>query len=202
MCPVSPGVVLDSLSHHAVSCRHSGDTIIRHNKLRGIIADLCRKAHLSVRVEAGHGMCRDNNHSHQADVLAEGWERGQPAALDITVTSPLTPVSLSESSRIAGVAALSAETRKHATMTQSVENWDGFVYQWQLKRMVNGGKEAQHTFSRLAIFPALKSRVLANIYGHLNICLGESYGKSHPGKRPQPNPSLVHCLPCSYSANS
>ena len=52
------------------------------NKLREIIADLCRKAHLSVRVEAGHGMCRDNNlHSRPADVLVEGWERGHPAAL-------------------------------------------------------------------------------------------------------------------------
>ena len=114
MCPFCLGVALDSLSHHAVSCRHGGDTVIRHNKLRDIIADLCCKAHLSVRVEAGHGMCRDINHSRPADVLVEGWERGQPAALDITVTSPLTPVSLKDSSRIAGVAALSAETRKHA----------------------------------------------------------------------------------------
>ena len=52
-------------------------------------------------------MCRDNNHSRPADVLVECWERGQPAALDITV-------SLKESSRFAGVAALSAEMRKHA----------------------------------------------------------------------------------------
>ena len=58
--------------HHAVSCRHGGDTVIRHNKLRDIIADLCRKAHLSVSVEAGHGMCHDNNHSRPADVLVEG----------------------------------------------------------------------------------------------------------------------------------
>ena len=114
MCPFCPGVALDSLSHHAVSCRHGGDTVIRHNTLRDIITDLCHKAHLSVRVEAGHGMCCYNNHSHPADVLVEGWERGQPAALDITIASPLTPVSLKDSSRIVGVAALSAETRKHA----------------------------------------------------------------------------------------
>ncbi|KAL5484658.1 hypothetical protein EMCRGX_G021194 [Ephydatia muelleri] len=94
VCPFCPGVALDSLSHHAVP------------------VDM--EAHLSVRVEVGHGMRRDINHSCPADVLVEGWERGQPAALDITVTSPLTPVSLKDSSRIAGVAALSAETRKHA----------------------------------------------------------------------------------------
>ena len=113
VCPFCPGVALDSLCHYAVSCRHGGDIVISRNKLRDIIADLCRKAHLSVRVEAGHGMCRDNNHSCPADVLVEGWERGQPAALDITVTSPLTPFSLKESSRFVGVA-LSAETRKLA----------------------------------------------------------------------------------------
>ena len=73
--PILPRVALDSLSHHAVSCRHGGDTVIRHNKLRDIVADLYRKAHLSVRVEAGHGMCRDNNHSRPADILVEGWER-------------------------------------------------------------------------------------------------------------------------------
>ena len=67
-------VALDSLSQHAVSCRHGGVTVIRHNQLRDIIADLCRKAHLSVSVEAGHCMCRDNNHSRLADVLVEGWE--------------------------------------------------------------------------------------------------------------------------------
>eukprot|EP00731_Ephydatia_muelleri_P006506 Em0003g754a len=82
---------------------HGHDTVIRHNKLRDIIADLCRKAHLSVRVEAGHGLCRDNNHFRPADILVEGWERGQPAALDTTVTSPLTPVSLKESSRFAAI---------------------------------------------------------------------------------------------------
>ena len=109
MCPFCPGVALDSFSHHAVSCRHGGDTVIRHNKLCDIIADLCHKAHLLVWEEAGHGMCRNNNHSHPADVLVEDWERGQPAALDTTVTSPLTPVSLKESSRFAGVAALLAE---------------------------------------------------------------------------------------------
>ena len=114
VCPFCPGVALESLSHHAVSCRYGGGTVIGHNKLRDIIADLCRKVHLSVRAEAGHGMCRNDNHSRPADVLVEGWERGQPAALDITVTSPLTPVSLKESSRFAGVAALSAEMRKHA----------------------------------------------------------------------------------------
>ena len=143
VCPLCPGVALDSLSHHAVSCRHGGDTAIRHNKLRDIVADLCRKAHLSVRVEAGHGMCHDNNHSRPADVLVEGWERGQPAALDITVTSPLTPVSLRKSQVDLQVWQPCLQKRgSMVPMTQSIENWDGCVHQWQLKCIVTGGRRS------------------------------------------------------------
>ena len=144
--------------------------------MRDIIADLCRKAHLSVRVEAGHDMCRDNNHSSPADVLVEGWERGQPAALDITVTSPLTPVSLKESSRIVGVAALSAETRKHAANDPKCRELGWVCIPMAVETYSNSGKEAQHMFSRLATYLTIhfscpKSRVLADIYGRLNICL-------------------------------
>ena len=43
-------------------------------------------------------------------MLVEG---GKPAAFDITVTSPLCPAFLGEASRVAGTAALAAETRMH-----------------------------------------------------------------------------------------
>ena len=46
-------IVLDPLGHHAASCRHGGDVVTRHNQLRDIFADFCRRAHLSVRVEVG-----------------------------------------------------------------------------------------------------------------------------------------------------
>ena len=135
VCPFCPGVALDSLSHQAVSCRHGGDTVIRHNKLHDIIADLCHKAHLSVRVEAGHGMCCDNNHSRPADVLVEGWERGQPAALDITVTSH---------------SLLSAETRKHAANDPKCRELGWMCIPMAVETYGNWGREAQHMFSRLA----------------------------------------------------
>ena len=40
-CPFCPDTALDPLGHHAVSCRHGGDVVIRHNRLRNIIADFC-----------------------------------------------------------------------------------------------------------------------------------------------------------------
>ena len=41
MCPFCPKTILDSLGLHALTCRHGGDVVIRHNLLRDIIADLC-----------------------------------------------------------------------------------------------------------------------------------------------------------------
>ena len=41
MCPFCPKTSLDSLGHHAVTCRHGRDVVIPHNLLRDIIADLC-----------------------------------------------------------------------------------------------------------------------------------------------------------------
>ena len=57
-------------------------------------------------------------HNQLKDVFAEAsscahWERGKPVAFDITVTSPLCPAFLGESSQVFGAAALAAETRKH-----------------------------------------------------------------------------------------
>ena len=55
--------------------------VIRHNQLRGVFSDACCHAHFPVRIE----ITPDYNHSRPADVLVEGWERGKPAAFDITV---------------------------------------------------------------------------------------------------------------------
>ena len=84
MCPFCPDTTLDPLSHHAVTCRHGGDVVICHNRLRDEIFDLCCRAHLSVSVERGHDLTRDLDHTRPADILIAGWDRGNPAAL----TSP------------------------------------------------------------------------------------------------------------------
>ena len=97
-CPFCPDIALDPLGHHAVSCRHGGDMVIRHNRFQNIIADLCHRAHLSVRVEVGRGFLGSHNYARPADVLVDGWDRAKPAAFDVTVTSPLTPVTLNEAS--------------------------------------------------------------------------------------------------------
>ena len=86
--------------------------VIRHNRLWDEIFDLCRHAHLSVSIERGHGLTRDLDHTRPADILIAGWDRGKPAALDITITSPLCPAIFGESCHQAGEAALAAEACK------------------------------------------------------------------------------------------
>ena len=86
--------------------------VIRHSRLRDEVFHLCRRAHLSVSVERGHGLTRDLAHNRPADILIAGWNRGKPVVLDLTITSPLCSAILSELCYQAGAAALAAEAHK------------------------------------------------------------------------------------------
>ena len=61
--------------------------MIRHNQLRDVVAEACRRVHFPVRIEKDSGLTAYHNHSRSADVLVKGWERGKPETFDITVTS-------------------------------------------------------------------------------------------------------------------
>ena len=62
----------------------------------------------------GYGLSREHFNSRPADIRVQSWDRGNPAAFDITVASPLTPAALNEASISAGAAAHVAENMKHA----------------------------------------------------------------------------------------
>ena len=98
----------------------SGDVVLRHNQLRDVFVDFCHKANLGVRIEAGSALTPDLSRSRPAKALVNNWISGISAAFDVTVTSPLTPVSLREASITAGTAALLAEQRKHQANDPSV----------------------------------------------------------------------------------
>ena len=42
VCPLCTDVTLDPLGHHAVTCRHGGDVVVRHNHLCDVVVDFCR----------------------------------------------------------------------------------------------------------------------------------------------------------------
>ena len=52
VCALCPDKMLDPLGHHATTCKRGGDVVFRHNRLRDILAETCRRAHFSVQVEA------------------------------------------------------------------------------------------------------------------------------------------------------
>ena len=137
VCPFCPNITLDPLGHHAVSCRHGGDVVIRHNRLRNIFAEFCRHAHLSVRVEVGQGLSRVQSNSRPADVLVDAWKRAKPAAFDATVTS----LSLCMTSVIPIVLQFTKQSAESTLpMTRSVRSWGGYVFLWQWNHMGNGAK--------------------------------------------------------------
>ena len=41
-CALCPDKMLDPLGHHATTCKHGGDVLFQHNKLRDILAETCR----------------------------------------------------------------------------------------------------------------------------------------------------------------
>ena len=113
MCPFCHNTALDPFGHHVVTW---GDDLVHHTCLWDEVFDLSRRAHLSISVERGHGLTRDLDHPRPADILIAGCDRGKPAALDITITSPLCPAILGESCHQAGAAVLAAEACKLHTM--------------------------------------------------------------------------------------
>ena len=76
-------------NNHAATCKRGGDAVLRHNKLRDILVESFHRAYIHVQVEAGSGLSRDHSHSRPADILVFDWDHGKPAALDLTVISPL-----------------------------------------------------------------------------------------------------------------
>ena len=92
-CTLCPGV-LDHLGHHAVTCKYGGDVVSRHNKIRDILVETCRRAHIGVQVEVGNNLTHDHNKTRPADILLSNWFLGKPAALDVSITSPLNPLTL------------------------------------------------------------------------------------------------------------
>ena len=39
VCPLCQDVAVDPLGHHAVTCRHGGDVVVRHNHLCDVFVD-------------------------------------------------------------------------------------------------------------------------------------------------------------------
>ena len=72
-CPYCSDHSLDPLSHHGLTCKHGGDVVTHHNRLRDVFVESCRQASIGVQVEVGNGYRLDECHTRPADVLAANW---------------------------------------------------------------------------------------------------------------------------------
>ena len=83
---------LDTLGDHAVACHGLGDLISRHDRLRDKVFSACKAANLSPVCEQKNLIPETN--SQPGDVYLPCWSAGQPAALNITINSPLQPSNI------------------------------------------------------------------------------------------------------------
>ena len=130
LCSLCPDTVLDPLGHHASTCKRGGDAVFRHNRLRDVVAESCRLAHLSVKVEAGNNLTPDHSHTRPADVLVQNWSRGRPAAFDICVTSPLIHLLCQKRGFVQVPQPRLERSGSTQLMMTNVEIWVGFVSPW------------------------------------------------------------------------
>ena len=77
---------------HQVGCGGNGDRIARHNAICDVLFLAARSAALAPTREAPSVV--PDSQSRLADILLPTWSRGRPAALDVTVISPLQQQTL------------------------------------------------------------------------------------------------------------
>ena len=175
-CPHCHDHQLDSLGHHAITCKGGGDAVIRHNALRDVFAQFCHRARLGGQLEVGYGSGGDVSNSRPADFLVPNWTLGKPAAFDLTVVSPLNSNTLIEAGTTSGSAAGKAEVRKHNANDPKCRELGWVCIPLAVESYGCWGEEAHSSFSRLAARLALqlqcsKSKATTTIYQRLNLTL-------------------------------
>ena len=90
--------------------------VTRHNRIRDTIFELCQRACLGAQLEAGSSLGHEKRQTRPADILVPNWELGQPAAVDLSITSLLCHENIQVACVMTGSAALQAKKRKHTTL--------------------------------------------------------------------------------------
>ena len=116
----------DPYGDHAVACGGNGERISRHNSLRDILYSAAQSAALSPRREVPSLV--PGSVSRPADIFIPSWSLGQPAAMDVTVISPLQQLTLDRSASDRGYALLFAEERKNIVHFEDCRR-NGIIFQ-------------------------------------------------------------------------
>ena len=144
-----------TLGDHAVACHGRGNMISRHDCLRDKMFSACSAANLSPVCEQKNMITETN--SRLGDVYLTCWSAGQPAALDITITSPLLPSIISNAVKKSRFALRAAEDRKLQQYFQQCAN-TGFQFIPMAFESFGGLSElVRKTVKRIALLTANRS---------------------------------------------
>ena len=114
--------------------------------------------------------------SRPADILVQDWDRGKPAAFDISVVSPLNSNVLSAAGARAGAVSEAVELRKLTANDAKCAELGWVSIPLVVESYGAWGKEAQQSFSKLTSRLAVhccvpKSMANFELYARLNISL-------------------------------
>ena len=175
VCAYCPDKALDA--HHAVTCKFGGDVVARYNALRNAIFDFCKRALLNPKLEAGAGLGHERRLTRPADILIPSWSNSdKPAAIDVSITSPLKSNILSEAGVVAGAAARQTEERKHISNDTICSELGWKCVPLVVETLGAWGRTVGQFFGELASRLAAQSHssktiMLNNIYGRLSLTL-------------------------------
>ena len=118
----------------------------------------------------------EERQTRPADIFVPNWELGQPAAVGLSITSPLCHANIQVACVMTGSAALRAGKRKHNTNDEKCRELGWVSIPLVVESYGCWGTEAQRFFSRLSGQPASrlnqpKSITTNQMYGKLNLNL-------------------------------
>ena len=82
------GCTSDIMGHHCVTCRSNGDLIHKHGALHDVLYTTARSAVLACK--------KENSITYPWVSFSPYWSQGKPAALDISIISPLQTLMVEE----------------------------------------------------------------------------------------------------------
>ena len=101
---------VNQFGDHQVGCGGNGDRIHRHDSIRDALFSAAQTAALAPRKEVLSLI--PSTRSRPADIFFPIWQRGQPAALDVTVISTLQQCIVEGAAVTQGYALAVGEERK------------------------------------------------------------------------------------------
>ena len=101
---------VDQFGDHQVGCGGNGDRIHRHDSIRDALFSAAQTAALAPRKEVLS--LTPSTRSRPADIFFPIWQRGQPAAPDVTVISTLQQCIVKGAAVTQGYALAVGEERK------------------------------------------------------------------------------------------